>query len=131
MNTDERNQYIKDLEATRQIVIGEHDKSLLTLSAGALGVALAFFDKVKNLECKCMFQIALVLWTSCIVFVLLSFGASRMSHSRTIDEVHNDTFDAKRNRNPYDGLIPFFDVLAFLSFISGTVSFAVFLLKNT
>ncbi|MFA7350835.1 MAG: hypothetical protein WC009_08750 [Methylotenera sp.] len=91
----------------------EHDKSLLTLSAGGIGllITLLTMDEIKSCLTLVLYSIAMVCFVICLISVLKIFNGNR-EHIIKLFQGDDNLHDPKLER---------LDKIAFWSFIFGVV----------
>jgi hypothetical protein len=87
-------EYRQHLVLARQKAQEDYDKTLISLSGGALGISFAFLDRLTNDPPYAGYFLLFSAWGSwlfCLVTMLASFYLSRMALGRAIKEVDNQS----------------------------------------
>lgn len=124
-------EYLKLLQESENHAIDQYDKTLLTLTAGSFGVALAFLkDIVKSdvVQSKGWLICAWIGWGAALSLSLIAFY---LSH-RAMRHAQNQYRDGVRNNlgGCYDCLVRTINPIAGLSFLFGLISMLVFVTNN-
>ena len=107
------------------------DRTLITISAGAFGLSLAFIVQVAP-EPKALWSLYLA-WGGFIfslLSILLSFLASQQGFRRARDILDTYYQTKEREANGWDTLTGTLNVVSIASFIVGVVSLAYFAVRN-
>ena len=110
-----------------------YDKTVLTLSGGALGVSFAFVKDIIGeapIVWKAFLLASWVFWGLSVTCVLLSFFLSQRALHKAIDEVDEKIDEGKTPKNYYDTMTRVLNVLGGFLFFTGVISMVVFAAKN-
>lgn len=111
----------------------DFDKTILTLSGGALGVSLAF---VKDIIGPNPIQIAWVLllswgfWITSLTSILISFYTSQKALRKTVLQIDSNDIYGKVPGGFLSKITSALNLLGMLFFIFGIISIVVFAYKN-
>lgn len=125
-----RTEYRRQLIALEQKSIESFDKTVLTLSGGALGLSLTFLRSIVDLatvvQTQCLLA-AWIFWVVSLICVLLSFWMSARAMRKAIQQVDNCKLGQERlggfwnwateNLTFGGGLFFIFGAFAIISFI--------------
>lgn len=110
-----------------------YDKTVLTLSGGALGVSFAFVKDIIGeapIVWKAFLLASWVFWGLSVTCVLFSFFLSQRALHKAIDEVDEKIDEGKTPKNYYDTMTRVLNVLGGFLFFTGVISMVVFAAKN-
>ena len=115
----------------------DFDKTVITLSGGAIGVS---FTYVKDLlggkfHASGFLVAAWLAWTLSVAVVLLSFYVSRLALDKTMEQVDDGTIDdvMKRGDRPggrYAKIIAWLNPIGGLLFLAGLICMTIFMAYN-
>jgi hypothetical protein len=127
------NPYRDHLVSARQKAQEDYDKTVVTLSGGALGVTFAFLEKVIGkgpaATPEALF-VAWLCWAASITSVLASYFLSRLSLHKAIDQVDSGEPPPRKVGGWMRVATETFNILSGVFFIVGVVMAAVFVLRN-
>lgn len=111
----------------------DYDKTVVTLSGGALGVTFAFLEKVIGngpaATPELLFA-AWLCWAASITSVLTSYFLSRVALRKAIEQVDSGE-DPPRRPGGWTGFATeIFNILSGTFFVVGVVTAAIFVLRN-
>jgi hypothetical protein len=125
--------YRQSLLAAEQIMQSEYDKSVMTLSGGALGVSFAFLKDIvgtKGLS-HCPFLLAAwALWGLSISFILSSYFTSTKAIRRAVTDTDLKTIYLTLADSNWAKATKVLNALGGLGFLSGTILLVVFVAYN-
>lgn len=127
MEEDSYRNLLQTLEIKAQ---EQYDKTVLMLSAGALGISFSFIKDIVKLENATSINYLIFSWVSwmlSVLFVLVSFYFSRLAMSKAIEDYDNND---EPKGNKYDWLTTLTNALSGLLFLFGLLSIIIFLTKN-
>ena len=87
METTRRHEYWKTLYEAEGVSQDSYDKTLITLSGGALGLSLTFVEKLVGAgdsKSEWLLVVAWTLWSLCLTTVLASFWLSQKALRRSL-----------------------------------------------
>ncbi len=130
----------KDLKEYRSYLVNaeqksqeDYDKTVLSLSAGALGISFAFLKDMIGpgpiLHKSYLFG-AWMCWGISSSVVLFSFFASNLALRRAIKQVDEGTIYKQRPGGWFDTLTAILNALGGVLFLVGVVLIALFVLNN-
>lgn len=116
------------------------DKTLITLSGGALGITFAFIKDIigsNPIICPILISIAWILWGLSLCSTLFSFYASHLSLTKLISEI-DDVLKSKQvnnlfenfSNNPYRKITKFLNISSAILFALGVILTAIFSFLN-
>jgi hypothetical protein len=108
----------------------QYDKSIISLSSGALGISFAFIDKLIDMghaHGKLLLLAAWIFWAAAICSTLVSFYFSQ----RAMELAYNK-WQAKEYgfKNPWDWLTRLLNVISGFAFLLGVVALICFVYMN-
>lgn len=111
----------------------DYDKTILSLSGGALGISFAFIDKVIGtgavIQPRLLFC-AWLSWGSSVIFVLTSYFFSQLALRRAIKQVDMHQIYIKRPGGFFSIAIDICNVMGGLLFFAGVILIVIFVQKN-
>jgi hypothetical protein len=122
-------QYRATLLKAEQKAEDDFDKTILTLSGGALGITFAFIKDIlgnKPVIDSGLIFYAWVAWGISISAVLLSFYFSGLALRKAIRQVDNGKIYKKHPGGWYDSVTGLLNAIGGLSFFSGVLLAALF-----
>lgn len=123
---EERNRLI----ASHQDASDSFDRALMTLSAGSLGLSIAF---VKDIDpdpvAVAVLEASWILMGFALFFIVFSFAASVEVHKRLIDGLDTDRSYEDEPWWVRRG-VSFLNGLSAISFVGGAILLIVFAIKN-
>lgn len=139
VSTAERREYLAELQQIEDLISDQTtslDKTLITLSAGAFGLTIAFVTQVApNPEAK---WVMITAWSSfglALCCTLLSFYVSIYALRREKllrDKIYYpDQKGEVEDRNPFAHAVSILNGLAIVSFVAGVIALAIFAGRNT
>ena len=130
----------KDLEDYRNFLvqakqksIDSYDKSLLTLSGGALAISLIFIENVigaSKMDVPLVLIFAWICWVNTITWTLLSFYLSHIAMKKTIKQVDDGVIYNETPGGCYTCIISILNAVDGLFFIVGVILVMVFAIVN-
>lgn len=130
---DIRKQYRENLATLEQKAQDDYDKTILTLSGGALGITIAFIkDIVGNdpvINSNLIFY-AWLLWGISISAILLSFYFSILAMRKAIDQIDEGANNIKKPGGWFDSVTGILNAVGGLFFIAGVILAAIFIRQN-
>jgi len=125
------NQYRNNLEKLEQKAQDDYDKTVLTLSGGALGITIAFINDIIGsdhvINSKYIFC-SWILWTISMTAILLSFYTSVNAMRKAIEQV--DKRETNNKPAGWDTATGILNIIGGLSFIIGVVFAVIFTYSN-
>jgi len=110
-----------------------YDKTILSLSGGALGISFAFvneFVDTNNVINPCALKWAWILWVASMLFVLISFFTSQLALRKTIAQVDSGTIDNSKLGGIFDIITLIANILAGSALIYGMFLMISFVNSN-
>ncbi len=130
----------EDLKKYRSILIDasqkaqeSFDKTVLTLSGGALGISFAFvkdFVEKDQISLSHLLFGSWISWGLSMLCVLVSFFCSQKALSKTVEQVDRERIYSETPGGRWTCAVDFLNVLGGLFFIVGLVSAIVFMGYN-
>jgi hypothetical protein len=128
---DDGEAYLKSLQEGENHAIDQYDKTLLTLAAGAFGVAFAFLKeivKADNTHAKSWLICAWIGWGGALSLSLIAFY---LSHKAMGHAQKQYRAGMKENLGGcYDCLVKIINPIAGISFLFGLICMLVFVTQN-
>lgn len=125
--------YRKFLVAAEQKSQEDFDKTVLSLSGGALGISFVFLKDVigtNTIQFPSLLLAAWICWAFSSLSVLLSFHMSRLALRVAIGQVDNGTIYKATPGGKYASLTAGLNVAGALLFVAGIVSITAFVAFN-
>ena len=125
-NNDEYRNKLQLLEQESQ---SSYDKTVITLSSGALAISFVFVNDIvgeSQIVCHAALLTSWVLWGSSVTSILFSYFFSHLAIRKAINQIDN-------NQSPYsclDKITAFLNAVGGVLFLAGVVSIIVFANKN-
>ncbi len=111
----------------------DYDKTVLSLSSGALGISFAFVKDIVGsnpiVESSILYW-AWICWGASVACVLVSHLTSSLSLRKAIQQVDNKDVHAKRVGGLYDIITSFLNPMGGLLFLSGLILIILFVKRN-
>ena len=137
-NEEELNEYKKKLDEYRSAILQaeqkaqeSYDKTVLTLSGGALGVSLTFIDKIVGREgvrtAPGYLLGAWICWGFSMAFVLASFYFSQRALRKTVEQIDAGTLEKERPGGCWTCFTLTLNALGGLGFIVGLILMIIFI----
>lgn len=126
----ERVKYAETLLQSMQESQDQYDKSIITLSSGALGLSFAFIDKLVHLDSaqrKLLLLMSWIFWAGAISSTLASFYFSQKAMELAYNKWQTKERDFK---NPSDKLTRCLNLISGLAFLSGVIEIISFVYMN-
>ena len=126
---DYRNEYRAQLLEYAKESQTSYDKTLITLSGGALGISFAFVDQFISKSPVQQQSLLVTAWTCWIVslsLILFSFYTSNQAMLRAVRQVDREPALSTNPGGFADRVTALFNLLAGLSFIIGVAAMAWF-----
>ena len=115
------------------MVGASYDKTLITLSGGALGLTVTFIKDIVTPTSAVNTWLAVSAWSAwafslASLLLALYFGTSAYRHA--IKMLDNDTLDSKNPGGCYATITTIFNITGGLSFLIGVILFINFVYSN-
>ena len=130
---DEIKKYRELLISTLQKSYDNYDKTVLTLSSGALGISFAFisnFVGTKQMLCPSFLFIAWISWSLSVTSVLFSLFFSIFSIKKAIKQVDLDKLYEELTGGWCTIVVHIFNFFSSISFLFGLFIFSLFVYYN-
>lgn len=130
---DSNNTYRDSLLSAEQKISESYDKTLITLSGGALGLTITFIKEIvgpSEIVCANYALIAWVSWAvslSCLLFALL-LGVYAFRHAR--ENLDANKLNVQNPGGFYSSATRFLNIVGGILFIAGVVYFVYFSYLN-
>jgi hypothetical protein len=128
---DDLRDYRKILVAAEQKSQEDYDKTVITLSGGALGVSFAFVDKFLTpgkISAPNLLFCAWFFWITSLTAVLVSYYFSHLALRHAIVEV--DKGEPEKIHSKFNSMTKFCNAIGGIAFIVGLIMMAIFVVKN-
>ena len=129
-----------ELQAYREHIVraeqqaqSDFDKTVLTLSGGALGVSFAFLRDVvgsRPADATALLVVAWTAWSTSCALVLVSYFLSHLALRRTITQVDEGTIHRERPGGVFDRLTAVTNAVGGVLFVAGLVAMIIFVNAN-
>lgn len=132
-NGDQLKEYRSHLILAEQKAQEDFDKTILTLSGGALGISFAFVKDIigPNPITNTWFLIfAWISWGLSVTTVLLSFFTSHLALRQTINQADRGEIYSKRPGGCYDIITEGCNLMGFIFFSIGVALMIIFVWLN-
>ena len=126
-------QYRESLETLKQQSQESYDKTVLSLSAGALGVSFAFVKDIVGswpAQKPSWLFIAWVCWGLSVTAVLFSFLCSQKALRKAIKQVDNGEIDRIKLGGVLNQVTIILNSTAGIAFLLGVISMIIFISYN-
>lgn len=125
--------YREHIVEARQKMQEAYDKTIISLSGIALGLALTIAKDIGGANPKRIEWLywAMGLWTLSLSLVLSSFFVSHAALGKVLKDIDNDTLDRRQPGGRLATITQIMNGSAGLLFIAGVVAMIVFVYKNT
>ncbi len=127
---DEYRNYLITSNQTSQ---NTHDKYLISLSSGSLGLSIIFVNNIiKNnpIHCKILLNISWILFSITILFVLISFFSSILSFSKAISQTDSEQIYKEEPGGTWNIFTKILNVVNIICFTLGLIFLLVFVSLN-
>lgn len=128
-----KSEYREQLLALEQKSTESFDKTVLTLSAGALGLSITFLNNIVELSNAVQtiwLNIAWGFWAASLIFTLSSFWLSAQAMRKAVTQVHENRLSYEHQGGSWDKATAVLTPLGGLAFIFGAVAMMVFIYFN-
>jgi hypothetical protein len=109
------------------------DRTVLTLSGGALGVSFAFVEKFTvagNTVCKELLLASWVSWATSLALILLSHYCSTFAMRKAVAQVDAGTISTQPPGGAWDNATKALNALGAMTFVVGVVFICTFAINN-
>lgn len=131
--TDVIQEYRRTLQELEQQAQQSYDKTVLTLSGGALGVSFAFVSNIigqSPVLWPAWLVVAWVSWGLSVTAVLFSFFFSHLALRKAVDQVDEESIHRVRPGGAFDCITAVLNATGGGLFFLGVVSMVVFATHN-
>jgi hypothetical protein len=128
-DNDKPTSYRDLLQKLEQDSQSSYDKTVLTLSGGALGVSFAFVKDIigdSPVKFSVALTIAWIMWVFSVACVLFSFLFSQQALKRAVDQID----DGKTPDNFFNKVTACLNIASGILFLFGVISIIVFVTNN-
>ncbi len=132
-DTDSTYKYRQMLQTLEQEALNSYDKTVLTLSGGALAVSFAFVDDIVGKSAitkECWLIASWIQWGFSVMCVLFSLYAAHLALRKAVRQVDEDTINEETPGGHYDRITAALNALGGLFFLGGIISMSVFATEN-
>lgn len=126
-------EYRAQLVAGRQQVIDNYEKTLLTLTTGALALSITFVKDILGDTPTCAVSWLLTAWgcwTCTVVLMITSYYLSPIAYSKAISQVDDGSITKGKAGGGYTTAIRALNSLGGLTFLLGIICFAIVGITN-
>ena len=130
---NQTDEYRKTLIELEQKIGGGYDKTLITLSGGALAVTITFIKDIVGLsyiEATGLALTAWVAWAISLTCVLSAFYFGTTAYRYAIEKLDEGNLDPKNPGGCFSTITIYLNAIGGLAFIVGMISFVCFAYKN-
>lgn len=131
------NELLKDyrsrLEKLEQKAQDDFDKTVLSLSGGALGISFAFVKDIVGsapITNPSLLFLAWISWGLSVLWVLISYFTSNLALRKAIKQVDSDSIRSSKPGGIADTLTAICNALSGILFIIGVVFISIFVWRN-
>ena len=127
-----KEEYLKHIRDAGERSQAEFDKTLISLSGGALGISLIFITDIVNLgeaNDVALLKWSWILWASSLIITLFSFYTSVKSTRKMINDLSSENTPVKMS-NFWMVLTQILNILSPGAFICGVILFMCFVSTN-
>src|SRR5690625_691790 len=126
--------YRQELIDAKNASQDELDKALLSLSAGAFGITIAFLNSISAsppIQTGWLYT-SLICWGLTISFSLVAFYLSVISHEKDLKILNSnpDLLYEKNRKDPINTAVKALNVISLVLFITGLITISIFAAKN-
>ncbi len=110
-----------------------YDKTVISLSGGALGISFAFIKDIvgpDTIFCTKLLFFSWLCWSLSITCVLVSYYTSQLSLRKTIKQIDNSTYNSSRVGGVADIFTIIFNAFSGLLFLTGVILISYFVEIN-
>ena len=132
MSEDLKTKYRDMLIDLEQKTMASYDKTLITLSTGALGLSIVFINEIlpKEFDFICCLIFAWVMWGLSLSLILISFYFSSLAFRKSIQQIDNDVIDKEVPGGVFTRVCNILTPISGSLFIIGAFFFLIFVIKN-
>ena len=130
---EELRKYREHLVQAEQKTQEDYDKTILSLSGGALGISFAFIKDILGTDPIVqpnLLLIAWICWGMSVGVVLFSHYFSHLSLRKSIEQVDKDKIHDERPGGIYDRITAFMNAIDGILFLIGVVIMIAFVYLN-
>lgn len=129
----ELKEYRNQLCLAEQKAQGDFDKTIISLSGGALGISFAFIKDIVHFD-KITFKSLLLLswlsWGLSILCILVSFYISNLAFRYAIKQVDEGTIYNGKAGGGFSAFVAHLNIFGMMTFITGIILIVIFISKN-
>jgi len=132
-NIDSTAEFRKQLLEWEQKIGESYDKTLITLSGGALGLTIAFIKDIvgkDSIECTKLLISSWVSWTISLTSLLLALYFAQFAYRKTIEQLDDGTIYSETPGGYFTCAVYFFNALGGIGFIIGVITIVMFAYIN-
>ena len=133
MDSNDLHEYRQHLVFSEQKSQSDYDKTILTLSGGALAISFSFLKDyvgdgpIYNL---CFLFLSWISWASSVTLILVSFYVSRLALNKAIEQVDNGTILNEKPGGRWSYIIDGLNALGGILFVIGVILMISFTSAN-
>jgi hypothetical protein len=131
---DNLSEYRKTLQMTEQQMQAEYDKSVLTLSGGALGISMTFLKDIVltkgGIQGGCFLLMAWIFWGMSITCTLYSFYTSTLAFRKAIKQTDEGKIYSELQGGYFQLITNILNFSSGLLFLIGVIFIVIFTSYN-
>ena len=131
--TPSEKEYRNQLLESEQKIGESYDKTLITLSGGALGLTITFIKDIVNTDkiyCITLLISSWIAWIVSLMSLLAALYFAQFAYRKTIKQLDEKTIYNETPGGCYTKIIHFCNAVGGIGFIFGVVAIAIFVYKN-
>ena len=131
--TSSSNEYRNQLLEWEQKIGESYDKTLITLSGGALGLTIAFIQYIVKKEaivCITLLILSWIAWIVSLTSLLAALYFAQFAYRKTIKQLDEGTIYNETPGGKYTNIIHLCNAVGGLGFIIGVVAITIFAYIN-
>ncbi len=129
MADSSKQQYRQQLIEIEQKIHEGYDKTLISLSGGALGISFAFIKNIvgdDEIVSQSYALIAWIAWAVSLTFLLAAFYFGTLAYRHAVKKLDLETIDRENPGGCYATIMRYLNAFGGISFIIGVASFIYF-----
>jgi len=133
MDEKTASEYRKQLIDLEQSVHESYDKTLITLSGGALATSIAFLKDIvgdKTPICKEYATYAWISWSTSLVLLLMGLYFGTLAYRHAVKQLDENKLNEKNPGGLWNPLIKGLNAFGGITFVVGLIFFLIFAYKN-
>jgi len=132
MDESIKNEYRKQLIDLEKSIHESYDKTLITLSGGALATSIAFYkDIIGNIPIEKKYATcAWIIWSISLTVLILALYFGTLAYGYARKKLDADELNEENPGGYWTYIIKGLNALGIITFISGLILFLIFISKN-